>query len=347
MPISPTAEAFRAAFRRPSSTFAEIIWRWVVGATATVLLSFGFLEYLDTLPVTNGELLFLRTRNPFLVSQAIAHILHGSLNRAVLSMMTAALLLALIWIVAASLARIAILDAIINYFRARFTELGVTETDQNDVVTNVSTRDRLGALLWLNFLRISAALAGLVGLAGAAIVAGSSSSPGHPRPGMVFLLFVPLAGLVGLVWYELNWLLSLAAVFVVRYGEDAVSSISSAVALCRDRTWALFAVSTWTGAAHLIAFFAASSAVAVPLGLAGFLPWRLVVLATLAVTLGYFAVADWLYVARLAGYVCIAELPNALLVPPVQPVVTPAPTPSSAIDRDELILSDVPNPVTA
>src|ERR1700741_2288324 len=73
-PISPTVEGFRVAFRRPLLTFAEIAWRWVIGATAAVLFFLGLVEFLNTLSVTNGELLFLKTRNPFLVSQAIAHV---------------------------------------------------------------------------------------------------------------------------------------------------------------------------------------------------------------------------------------------------------------------------------
>ncbi len=85
MAISPTAEGFRAAFRRPSVTLAEIMWRWTAGATAAALFVFGLFEYLNTLPVTNGELLFLRTRHPYLVGEAIAHILRGSLNRVVIA----------------------------------------------------------------------------------------------------------------------------------------------------------------------------------------------------------------------------------------------------------------------
>jgi hypothetical protein len=58
-------------------------------------------------------------------------------------------------------------------------------------------------------------------------------------------------------------------------------------------------------------------------------------------TLAYLAVADWLYTVRLAGYVCIAEMPDVLLTPP--PIIPPpAPIPAETIDRDELILSDVP-----
>jgi hypothetical protein len=86
-----------------------------------------------------------------------------------------------------------------------------------------------------------------------------------------------------------------------------------------------------------------------PLGLARIVPWRLVTAAIIVLTLVYLAVADWLYMARLAGYVCIAETPEALLKsrPPApapthgMPVM-PAPV-QSTIDRDEPILSDLPN----
>jgi hypothetical protein len=146
----------------------------------------------------------------------------------------------------------------------------------------------------------------------------------------------------------LNWLLSLAAVFAVRNGDDAVAAISSALSLIRERMGAVFAVSTWTGMAHLVLFSVATTVVAIPLATVGFLPGRLILLAMIVVTLVYLAIADWLYMARLAGYVCIAELPEALLNPPPPAPVPPAPSVSAVpplqttIDRDEPILSDLP-----
>ncbi len=343
MPVSPTAEGFRAAFRRPLLTFAEITWRWVVGATATVLLFFGFFEYLDTLPVTNADVLFLQTRQPFLIGQAIVHILRGSILRGVLSLVLAALLLVIVWIVAASLGRLTTVDAMIEYFRGRFP---ATSAPNSTAETQESRQNRIWSLLRLNFLRAGIVLAALLGIVGSAILAGFTSSPTDLNAGLAFIVFVPIAGMVCLVCYALNWLLSLAAVFVVRDGDDAVSAIASAVVLCRERTGAVVAVSTWTGFAHLIAFAGASSVVFVPLVLAEVLPGRLVALGVILLTLAYLAVADWLYTARLAGYVCIAEMPEALAapLPPTTPV--PASEPSATIDRDELILSDVPQPVT-
>ena len=349
MPISPTAEGFRAAFRRPALTLGEIAWRWVVGATATVLLFFGLFEYLSTLPVTNGELLFLRTRQPYFVAQAIAHILRGSLNRAVMSLLLAASLLGLFWIIAASLGRVATAAAMLEYFRERFRERmtkdSIPQDGERDVASNVSTESPFRTLFRLNFLRVALTVAAIVGLLGAAILAGWASPDKHPRPGLVLVLFLPMVGLICFVWSGLNWLLSLAGMFAVRDREDAVGAISAAVALCRERSAAVFAVSTWTGLAHLVAFVGATTVVSMPLGLAGLLPWRLVALAVLLVTLAYFAVADWLYTARLAGYVCIVEIPDALLGA-APPVITLLPVPTATIDRDELILSDMPHPVS-
>ena len=352
MAISPTAEGFRAAFRRPSVTLAEIMWRWTAGATAAALFLFGLTEYLSTLPVTNGELLFLRTRHPYLVGEAIAHILRGSLNRVVISSLFAALMLGVLWIVAASVGRIATVRGLLEYFRRDAVRSvsagGIPHDGERDVASNVSTKVApLTALLRINFLRAAVAVAAVCGFMGASILAGFASPDANPQPGLAFFLFLPLAAMICWVWWALNWLLSLSGMFAVRDGEDAVGAISAAGTFCRERTGAVFAVSTWTGLAHLVAFVGASVVVSVPLGFAGVLPWRLIVLGIVFVTVAYFAVADWLYMARLAGYVCIAETPEALLRPvPPAPTVLPhvaGPPVQTTIDRDEPILSDVPN----
>ena len=330
------------------------MWRWTAGTTAAALFVFGLFEYLNTLPVTNGELLFLRTRHPYLVGQAIAHILRGSLNRAVMAGLLAALMLAGLWLVAASLGRIATVRGLLDYFRrdaaGKISAGGILSDGERDVASNISPDEvhssiALSALVRLNFLRIVVAVAAILGFMGAAILAGYASPEADPRPGLAFLLFLPLAGLICWVWWALNWLLSLAGMFAIRDNEDVVGAIVTAVGFCRERLGAVFAVSTWTGLAHLVVFVAATTVVSLPLGLAGFLPCRLIIAAVLLVTLVYFALVDWLYTARLAGYVCIAETPLALfaLLPPVPPtMLSRGGAIQTTIDRDEPILSDVP-----
>lgn len=357
--LSPTAEGFRAAFRRPSVTFAEITWRWAVGATASALALFGFVEYLRTLPVNNAELLFLRTRQPVLIGQAIAHILRGSLDRVVLAAILAAIALTGLWMIAAALGRIATVRALLEYFAVRRNALdspspAITEDSASgDVATRVpgevvtAPASPFSSMLRINFLRAAATLAAIVGVEGASIVAGFASSPSHPHPGLAFFLFLPLAVLVCAAWWMLNWFLSLAAVFVVRDAANTLGALSAAATFCRQRTGPVLAVNTWNGLAHFAAFMGATTAVSLPLGLAAVLPGRAVIACILLVSLVYFAIVDWLYMARLAGFVCILETPEALMAP--APLLSPPPRATlapehTAIDRDEPILSDLPTP---
>jgi hypothetical protein len=331
--VSPTLEGFRAALRRPSLTFAEIAWRWTAGAVAWTLFLFSLIEYLDTLPVTNGDVALLRTRQPLLIGRAISHIFRGSLSRAVLASLLAALAVSCLWIVAAAIGRAVTVRSLLDYFR-------------RDIACNVSTETGpaadprpFGSLIGLNFLRVVLALAALLAFVGAADLVNFASSHAHPRPGLVLILFFPLAGLICIVWPMLNWLLSLACIFAVRDGDDVMDAISGAVKFSRERSGPVFAVSTWTGLAHLAAFSIASTAVSFPLALIQLVPARLVLAAVILVTLIYLAVVDWLYMARLAGYVCIAEMPET----PAEAAASPTPPPATSIDRDELILSDIPN----
>jgi len=331
--VSPTLEGFRAAFRRPSLTFAEVAWRWTVGAVACALLFFSLVEYLNTLPVTNGDAALLRTRQPLLVGRAIARIFNGSMNRATLAGLLAALALSLLWIFAASIGRAATVRALLDYFR-------------RDAASNVSattcktTKPRpLRSLAWLNFLRVALTLAALLAFAGAAILVSFSSSDAHPRFALGFTLFCPLAGLICIAWPMLNWLLSLASIFAVRDGDDAISALSAAATFSQDHPGPVFAVSIWTGLAHLAAFSVASMAASLPLAFVQVAPARLLIAAIISVTLACFAIVDWLYIARLAGYICIAEMPQAL----AESEPMPAPPPQTSIDRGELILSDLPN----
>jgi hypothetical protein len=179
----------------------------------------------------------------------------------------------------------------------------------------------------------------LLAFAGSAILVSLASSGAHPRPALVFTLFFPLAGLICIVWPMLNWLLSLACIFAVRDGDDAVGALSAAATFSQEHSGPVFAVSTWTGLAHLAVFSIGSTAASLPLAFVQVVPGRLIIAAVVLVTLAYFAIVDWLYIARLAGYVCIAEMPEA----PAASAQLPAPPPQTSIDRNELILSDLPN----
>src|SRR5277367_817668 len=241
---SPTLEGFRAILRRPSLGLAELAWRWSFSAAAGLLLIFSFFEYLDTLPVANSDLLLLRTRQPLLISRAVAHVFHGSAFRVVEVAVILALALGVAWIVIASLGRAATVRALLAYF----LEANISFPEDEEQRTW-----RLRSLFGLNFFRLGATLAALVGGLAAVLFGGAVSTPADPAPGAAFLIVLTVALLVWFAWSTVNWFLSLAALFVVADGQDAFGAIAAAVGLCRTRSGSLFAVGTWFGLAHIAA----------------------------------------------------------------------------------------------
>jgi hypothetical protein len=334
-PHSPTLEGFRTIIRRPSFGFAEISWRWSFGAAAAFLTLFSCLEYLKTLPVSRLDLLLLKTRQPALVGQAMSHIFHGSGVRLVHSLILLALGLTLMWVATAALARVATVHALSRYFHLE------RDSDQPKPW-------RLRPLLGLNFFRVAAALAATVGCVAALLVGSAVSPSDHPAPGAAFLVVLAVLFLVWLAWSVVNWFLSLASVFTVVASRNTFGAIAAAVDLCRDRTGSVFAAGTWFGLAHIGAFLVATSAVALPMAFAGVLPPAAVLGGILLITLLYFAVADFLYMGRLAAYVAIIEFPPTLLraesamVPAANQGSTIAADVRAAVDQNETILSDIP-----
>jgi len=337
---SPTLEGFRAVLKQPSLGLAEVAWRWSFGGAAAALCAVAFFEYLDTLTVTRGDLLLLRTRHPALVAHALSRIFAGSAGRVVATMIVLAFCMAIGWTLVAALARAATVKALLDYF-----SILLPSPDAHDR-KRPPEEWRLGSLLELNFFRAMLTLAAAVGVLAAFIVGGAASPAEHPSPGTAFLIMLGIAGLVWFVWSVLNWFLSLAAIFAVRDGRDFLASIAATIDLCRDHAGSMFAVGTWFGLAHFAAFCAATTLVAFPISLAGVLPPAAILGGVLLVTLLYFALADYLYMGRLAAYVAIAEFPGATVTesPNALPPAGIFPR-TDAVDPDELILGDLPAPI--
>ncbi|HZQ24438.1 MAG TPA: hypothetical protein VFA89_16740 [Terriglobales bacterium] len=351
---SPTLEGFRAVFREPSLGCAEIAWRWTFGCAVLVLLSFSFIEFLDTLPVSDTDLLLLRTRHPSLASQAIAHILQGTAFRFLAAALMVTAGIGVAWAVVAALGRSAILKWLFDYFPlSPATAPAEIQAGRRSL--------HFGPLLALNLLRVAVAFLAAGACFGAFLVGDLTSAENNPQPAVPFVLAASALFLVWIFWSVLNWFFSVASIFVVRDGQTPLDALFSAVELCRERFAAVLVVGFWFGLAHLTAFSLATTAVAFPFALAGALPVGLVLSGVLLVTLGYFAIVDWLRAGRLAAYVAIIE------APPVSPLPMPAPLPptrdlpgstldsSSALPRnsaishwdgipasDDDILSDIP-----
>src|SRR5439155_21952274 len=101
---SPTLEGFRAIFRIPSLGLAEIAWRWSFAVAGGALLIFAAFHFLDTLPVTSGDLALLATRQPALISRVALPVFHASGPRAIAAAIVTRLIMAIAGIVVPYLA---------------------------------------------------------------------------------------------------------------------------------------------------------------------------------------------------------------------------------------------------
>ena len=328
--ISATTVGFRLLFRRPLVPFAEIAWRWTFAAAAWLLGAAFIFEYLDSLPVTTADRFLLGTGEPFLVEQAIRRILHGSSVRLVEAGILLGLALTCAWIVLASLGRLAVL-------RAMCEEFG----------RNPGARSPLRALFFLNFLRAAALLAAKVAAIGSVLIASSLWASTHVRVADAMRLVFVIWFCIWLAWAALNWLLSAAAVFVVAEGKNSLNSIGTMLRLVQSRTAGVLGASAAFGVVHLGGFLVAAGTVLVLLPIAIARPIALPLL--FAVVVVYCFLADLLYTGRLAAYAYLATGGEALpswLVGPVAPArgLIGTVSPSASVDKDELILGDLPSP---
>jgi len=336
--------------RRPSLSLAEVMWRFSFGAAVCVLFGITLIAYLDTLPVSNGDLRMLRTGYPFLVSQAMARVFHGSALRALLAGMILFAALAFLWIVIASVGRAATLPPLLAYIRdrARPTEDRIAPAQATEAISQsdeAGARKHLRSLAGLHFLRVALGIAACAAGLGAIILASMASTKTDPRPGLVFFLASTMLFLIWALWSSVSWFLAAAPIFVIREGKDTFGALLETATLFRKRLGPVISVGSWFGITHLILLIAASAVVMFPLAFTSIMPRLIVFSAVLFLTLAYFAIVDALYIGRLAGYVAILEAPPAPPPPPITSLSTGPPLavqPESAmVDQTETILSDV------
>ncbi len=300
---SPVTDGFRTAFREPAIVLAEIAWRWTFGLAALALAIGSLFAYLDTVTVSKAEILALRGHSLWLIADAIGHILHGGsrLVRAAAIVLPAVFLL---WVVAATIGRVATLKALLRR----------------------EGRVALWPQLGLNFLRASVALASVVGYLGAVIIAGrTASSDADVRPGIFLSVFVVLGAAVTMVRSRVNWFFSLGAIPAAREGHDTFTAIGEAVGLFRRHAGKFAGAGAVFGAIHSVLFAFCTVVCLLALSLAGKVPLAATVFLLTVITMAYFAAVDFLYIARLAAYVAIDESDRT---PPVAVAPEPPPMPT-------------------
>ena len=282
---------------------------------ALALAAATFAGFLEGVAVTDRDLVALGSSNQDLMSAALAHMFEGAGGRLLRAFVVLLPAIAVLWTIAASVGR---------------------------AVTLRLLMPATGRLPWfpmfiLHFARAALAVTTLLAAFGTLLFAASVSirpdpdGVARPDPTLYLLILLFVLPVLAIVWSFLNWLLSLAPIFVVRDGASAPAGIASAVGVARESKAVLASTTALFGLLRLVALGVlvfVSLAVAGAFSAAG-LKAGTVVLGLLA--LAYFVVADMLFIARLAAYVEICRPADASLADTsaLQPVPIALQTPAS------------------
>jgi hypothetical protein len=278
---NPISQGLRRVLREPAIWITEIVWRWSFGAIASLLLFFSISTLLHSVNASPLEVAAWRSNNPSVMAQALANMLADSGPKLVQTAAWVLPLITLLWIVFGACGRAFTLSRLSNQdvsFRSIFALQAVR-----------------ALLIWL-------AGAALI----AAIVLDARISTRGPRPDLFLYYAVAFwsFAFIGGFWATANWYLTLAALCCLQSGAGFMKGTRQAFRLARTQGGDFSGISLVHGILRLVLLAIAFVLCVLPSGLMGTAPqgyfaW------VVTVSLAYFAVADYLYISRMAAYLMV------------------------------------------
>ncbi len=265
---------FRALVRQPSLVLGEIAWRWAFGLAAWTLVLVAARRILNQVDLTPVELLLARQSDLLQIADACARILVQVLPQLGRECLVLVPAMTILWIAAATLGRAVTLQALLSS----------------------PVHAHFGQLTALNLLRAVFTLATFVALLGALFFVGTII-PAQNLPAAAAMSVV-VAVLVAFFWSIVNWFLALAPLWIVRDGRPALRAIGDSIHLLQRSPQPYLGVASWFAFIRAVALLAAVFAAVI----AAQAPPAAAIALEIVIALVYFAVADFLYIARLAAY---------------------------------------------
>ena len=303
------------AFRQPALVAGEVMWRSAFRLAALALAAVAFAGFLDALLVTDRDLLALGSGDEDLVGWALAHIFEDAgphLLRALAALVPAIVLL---WIVAASWGRAAILSAVVEGSgKLRWRSIFVLHVLQAALAVATATVV-LGIMIFASRIAIRPDSDGLA----------------RPDPGVYLLILVVAIPPVALLWRILNWLLSLATICVARSGTGVAAGIAAAVRILQAEKGRLLGAAALFGVLRSVAVAGLFLGLLFALGAFARAGADATLAAIIVLIVIYLLAADFLRIARLVADVEITrtEREKSLSAAPIPP---PARTDLSSIE---------------
>jgi hypothetical protein len=282
-PPNPITQGLHAVTRDPAIFLVEILWRWSFALLACLLVIAVGLMLLGPLHVAHAWDSAWRSRDPQRMAQLVFTILLLLGTKAIIAAIAVPIAIAFLWSLLSALGRF----VTVKRLRAGLTSL------------------RFRSILALQLLRAFVGWFSLVLLFAATFGEALIASRG-PKPDLLlyYLMMLPSVILISVFWLTVNWYLSLATIF----GRDG-QTFRGAFRQARQTVRLQRSDFAGTGFVFLL-FRTAILLIAMVIcgltsGMVGSSPQSYFVL-LMIVSLAYFAIADFLYVARMAAYLALA-----------------------------------------
>jgi hypothetical protein len=282
-PPNPIVQGLSAVLRDPLLFMLEILWRWCFALLAFFLIFAAGVILLGPLPIANRWASTWNSHNPQLIGTFIFAIVTFLGYKLIIAAVLVPFLVAILWGILSTLGR----SITVKRLRAGVTSL------------------RFRSLMAIHFVRGVMTWACFV-LSSATLVVETFIATRSPKPDLAlyYLMVMPTVIIFSVVWLVLNWYLSLAAIFG-REGQSfrgAFRQARQTVAMQRsDFAGTGFVFLLMRAALLLVALaicgLASRSAGTSPQGYFTLL---------MVVAVAYFAMADFLYMARMAAYLALA-----------------------------------------
>jgi len=306
------SEGFRALRNDPVLLAQELFWRWSYGLGFLALLFFAYSRLRAAVLLSDTATAALHTHDMTELTSAATVLLQAVEPLLYRTLAQIFVVGGVLWSVSSGLGRGMITRTLVRRYAADYGAAIAPEAPRWD------------SYIALKAVRVLMLLILVIGYLGGVLLATVADAAG-PNLLLSVLILVSSLAVAALIWSYVNWVLSLAPIFVARDGLGALDAAVAALAFLGRNRSMLTALTVWN---TTLRGLSATTITLVGLAtLAGhsLLPfWLLAVLLGLQ-ALAYVVVSDYLLLGRYAAYASLAVSELSGSAPPPPPVDFPLP----------------------
>lgn len=277
----------------------ELLWRWSFGLGLLALSFFAYAHLRQAVFLSDADVAALSGQDPFAVAQSAANILAEAMPPLIPTLALVFSVAAVLWIAASVLGRGIITRVMLHRFAS---ENGLTIAPD---------APRWAGFAILKCARVLMLLILVIGYLGGAFIATLVAGQAPNLLVSAFIIFSALAA-SGALWSYVNWVLSLAPIFLVRDALSPIDSIVAAISFIRRNRSRLTAIALWNSTLRGVAATVISIAGVGTIAFRSVLPPLAISILLALETIAYLVISDIFLLARLAAYASAAVRELAL-----------------------------------